>query len=57
MLDFTQHPDKPSLRLLLLHDDDQREFAYTSGAEQALERASKSGWTIVSIKNDWATVF
>ena len=57
MLDFTQHPDKPSLRLLVLHDDDQREFAYTGGAEQALERAGRSGWTIVSIKNDWATVF
>jgi hypothetical protein len=57
MLDFTQHPGKPSLRLLVLHDDGQREFAYTSGAEQALERAGKNGWTIVSIKNDWATVF
>ena len=57
MLEFTQHPDKPSLRLLLLHDDGQREFDYTSGAEQALERAAKNGWTIVSIKNDWATVF
>ena len=57
MLDFTWHPDKPTLRLLLLHDDGQREFAYTSGAEQALERAGKNGWTIVSIKNDWATVF
>jgi len=57
MLDFTQHPDKPSLRLLLLHDDDQREFAYSVGAEQALDRAGKSGWTIVSIKNDWATTF
>ncbi len=57
MLDFTQHPDKPSLRLLVLHDDGQREFAYTSGAEQALERVGKSGWTIVSIKNDWATDF
>ena len=38
MLDFTWHPGKPSLRLLLLHDDDQREFAYTSGAKQALEQ-------------------
>jgi phosphoserine phosphatase len=57
MLDFTQHQDKPSLRLLVLHDDSQREFAYTSGAEQALEQADKSGWTIVSIKNDWATIF
>jgi phosphoglycolate phosphatase-like HAD superfamily hydrolase len=57
MLEFTQHPDKPSLRLLVLHDDGQREFDYTSGAEQALERAAKNGWTIISMKNDWATIF
>ena len=57
MLEFSQHQDKPSLRLLVLHDDDQREFAYTSGAEQALEQAGKSGWTIVSMKNDWASPF
>ena len=57
MLDFTQHPDKPFLRLLVLHDDAEREFDYTSGAEQALERAETSGWTVVSIRNDWATVF
>jgi hypothetical protein len=50
MLEFTQHPDKPSLRLLLLHDDNEREFDYTSGAEQALEVAGKNGWTIVSMK-------
>ena len=57
MLDFTQHPDKPSLRLLVLHDNPDREFDYVSGAEQALERARASGWTVVSIKNDWAEVF
>jgi phosphoglycolate phosphatase-like HAD superfamily hydrolase len=57
MLDFTQHPDKASLRLLVLHDDAEREFDYTGGAEQALERADTSGWTVVSVKNDWATVF
>jgi hypothetical protein len=57
MLDFTQHEDKPVLRLLVLHDDDEREFDYTSGAEQALEKASTSGWTVVSIRHDWATVF
>jgi hypothetical protein len=56
MLDFTQHQDKPSLRLLVLHYAD-REFDYTSGAEQALEKDDTSGWTVVSIKNDWATVF
>ena len=49
--------DKPSLRLLLLHDDNEREFDYTSGTEQALEVAGKNGWTIVSMKTDWATIF
>ncbi len=44
MLDFTQHADQASLRLLVLHDDAEREFDYTSDAEQALERADTSGW-------------
>jgi phosphoserine phosphatase len=57
MLQFTQHPDKPSLRLLVLHDDEEREFAYTAGAERALDQATGDGWTVVSIKSDWATVF
>jgi hypothetical protein len=37
--------------------DDEREFAYTGGAEQALERAAEHGWTVASIKRDWAAVF
>jgi phosphoserine phosphatase len=57
MLHFTQHPDKPSLRLLVLHDDSEREFDYTSGAEQALDHAARDDWTVVSIRSDWATVF
>jgi phosphoglycolate phosphatase-like HAD superfamily hydrolase len=57
MLDFTQHHDIPSLRLLVLHDDAEREFAYVSGAERALDRAAGAGWTVISIKNDWANVF
>jgi hypothetical protein len=57
MLEFTSHRDRPTLRLLVLHDDDEREFAYTAGAEQALERAAREGWTVVSIRRDWATVF
>jgi phosphoserine phosphatase len=57
MLHFTQHADKPSLRLLVLHDDAEREFAYTSGAEQALDQAAVDGWTVISVKHDWATVF
>jgi len=41
----------------VLHDDPDREFDYVSGAEQALERARAGGWTVVSIKDDWAEVF
>jgi phosphoserine phosphatase len=57
MLRFAKLASRPALRLLLLHDDAEREFDYTAGAEQALERAGQAGWTVVSIKNDWASVF
>jgi hypothetical protein len=57
MLEFTGHADKPFLRLLVLHDDADREFSYTDGAEQALEQAERDEWTVVSMKNDWKTVF
>jgi phosphoserine phosphatase len=57
MLDFSQHHDKPFLRLLVLHDDPDREFAYTAGAEQALDKASRDSWTVISVKDDWASVF
>ena len=39
------------------HDDPEREFAYTAGADAALDRAKAQGWTVVSVKDDWATVF
>jgi phosphoglycolate phosphatase-like HAD superfamily hydrolase len=57
MLDFTRWDGRPSLRLLVLHDDADREFAYTAGAEKSLERAGRDGITLVSMKNDWTTVF
>jgi hypothetical protein len=57
MLQFTRHEDKPFLRLLLLQDDADREFDYTGGAELALQQSDTDDWTVVSIKNDWATVF
>jgi hypothetical protein len=57
MLDFTQHATKPTLRLLILHDDAEREFDYTAGAEKSLERARTKSWTVVSMANDWSTVF
>ena len=57
MLQYAQHQDLPSLQLLVLHDDADREFDYVSGAERALELSASSAWTVVSMKNDWASVF
>jgi phosphoserine phosphatase len=57
MLRFSGGPSRPAMRLLVAHDDADREFDYAAGAEQAIEHAETQGWTVVSIKDDWATVF
>jgi phosphoserine phosphatase len=43
--------------ILIHHDDAEREFAYDTGAEKALAEADKRGWTVVSMKHDFATMF
>jgi phosphoglycolate phosphatase-like HAD superfamily hydrolase len=43
--------------LLINPDDPDREFAYTTAAEESLARASERGWTVVSMKDDWSTVY
>jgi len=47
------------LKLLVHHDDDtgRGDAPYDKGAEQALSAASAKGFTLVSVKDDWATVF
>jgi phosphoserine phosphatase len=57
MLQFANTPARPGLRLLVLHDDAAREFDYVSGAEKSLALAKQYGWTVVSMKMDWKTVF
>lgn len=57
MLDYACAGDRPALALLVHHDDAEREFAYTAGAEQALERAGQQRWTVTSMRDDWTTVF
>ena len=57
MLEFTGGQGTPSLRLLVLHDDAEREFDYVAGAEKSLEQAAAEAWTVVSMKNDWSAVF
>jgi phosphoserine phosphatase len=57
MLRFARRRGRDALRLLVLHDDPEREFDYVAGAEDALQRAKERSWTVVSIKDDWGTVF
>ncbi|MBF6245031.1 MULTISPECIES: HAD family hydrolase [Nocardia] len=57
MLSFSELAGAPSLRMLILHDDADREFDYVAGAEDALEHARRNDWTVVSMKNDWAQIF
>jgi phosphoglycolate phosphatase-like HAD superfamily hydrolase len=57
MLEHTAAGPGPSLCMLVLHDDADREFDYLAGAEKSLDAAKSRGWTIASLKNDWATVF
>jgi phosphoglycolate phosphatase-like HAD superfamily hydrolase len=59
MLQYAQaaDPPAPSLCMLVLHDDADREFDYVAGAEKALGEAAAKGWSVVSVRNDWASVF
>jgi len=50
------------LGLVLRHDDAEREYAYDRESkvgtlDKALDLAGQSGWVVVSMKNDWNTVF
>lgn len=63
LLEYTQAGSGPSLALLVDHDDAEREYAYRSEAatftasEPIMTTARKAGWTVVSMKDDWSTVF
>ena len=63
MLEWAQANVHGGLAILVNHDDDQREFAYQSTAatftddEPITSVAERLGWVIVSMKNDWHTIF
>ena len=57
MMAFAGDATLPALRLLVVHDDAEREFDYIAGAEQAISAVQSQGWTAVSIKQDWQKVF
>jgi phosphoglycolate phosphatase-like HAD superfamily hydrolase len=63
MLEYTGAGDGARLMMLVHHDDAKREYAY--GAESKIgtfsdalmDEAKKKGWVIISMKDDWKTIF
>ena len=57
MLQFTSDQEHPTLCRLVHHDDSEREFKYSAGAENAVKTAGTNSWTVISMKGDWKQVF
>lgn len=62
MLQYVAANSLPNLELYLHHDDAEREVAYDRKSaigklDKGLDEAAAKGWLVVSMKNDWKTVF
>jgi phosphoserine phosphatase len=63
MLEYATTGDRPGLGLVIDHDDEEREYAYPGAsftdphAEPIVDTAGRLGWTVVSMRRDWSTVF
>jgi phosphoglycolate phosphatase-like HAD superfamily hydrolase len=68
MLEYAKAGEGARLSMIVLHDDEKREYAY--GPAQGLpdtkvgtftqalyDQAKKDGWTVISMKNDWKRIF
>ena len=62
MLEWTTSAPGPRLAMIVHHDDAAREFAYDRGShvgklERGLDEAGPRGWTLISMKSDWRSVY
>lgn len=57
MIEYSGNPRHPPLRMILVHDDPEREYQYYEGAEEVLKTARRAHWIMISMKNDFKTVF
>ncbi len=62
MLQYTGAGSGTRFCLYVHHDDAEREYAYDRAdhlakLDKGLDEAAAKGWTVVSMKNDWKTVF
>jgi phosphoserine phosphatase len=62
MLQYATSGPGRRMGLIVHHDDAAREYAYDRASkigtlDKALDEAARDGWTVVSMKHDWRTVF
>jgi phosphoserine phosphatase len=68
MLEYTAAGAGARLKMLVLHDDAAREYAYGPAAglpdskvgtftPALYDEAKKNNWTVISMKNDWRRIF
>jgi len=68
MLEYAKAGSGARLSMLVLHDDAAREYAYGPAhglpdskvgtfTQQLYDEAKRSGWTVISMKNDWKRIF
>ncbi|TNB49005.1 haloacid dehalogenase-like hydrolase [Martelella lutilitoris] len=68
MLEWTAAGPAATLMMLVHHDDGTREYAYGPAgglpdspfghmSQSTLDEADASDWTVISMKNDWSTIF
>jgi phosphoserine phosphatase len=68
MLEWTGAGDGARLKMLVLHDDAEREYAYGPAnglpdskvgtfPQELMDEAKQKGWVVISMKDDWKTIF
>jgi hypothetical protein len=62
MIEWTTGGKGVRFGLIVHHDDADREWAYDRGShigglERGLDEGPKRGWTIVSMKDEWKTIY
>jgi len=57
MFRYTADSEKPSLCILIHHDDGEREYSYDEGAEEVLAVSGEKDWLIVSMKEVFKKIF
>ena len=68
MLEYTRNGNRPGLAMLVLHDDEAREYAYGPAEglpdskvgtfpQSLYDEAKRQGWVVVSMESDWKRIF